>query len=78
MARGDFETLSKHGQRVNRVEGEEELSQGYASKDEAIQEGRRLANEHGTRHTLRDAEPIGVVTDEQDDDDEVIGSKDVP
>ncbi|MDQ0614723.1 hypothetical protein QF046_002364 [Microbacterium sp. W4I4] len=66
MTRGDVETLSKHGQWVNRVEGEEELSQGYASKEEAIEEGRRLAEATGSMHTVRDAQPTGVVTDEQD------------
>ncbi|MEV7632714.1 DUF2188 domain-containing protein [Microbacterium sp. NPDC089318] len=65
MARGDVETLSKNGQWVNRVEGEEELSQGYASKEEAIEEGRRRAEASGTRHTVQDADPTGVVTDEQ-------------
>jgi hypothetical protein len=70
MARGDVETLSKHGQWVNRVEGEEELSQGYASKEEAIEEGRRLAEATGSAHTVRDAQPTGVVTDEQDPEDE--------
>jgi len=66
MARGDVETVSKNGQWVNRVEGEAELSQGYASKEEAIEEGARLAAETGARHTVRDAPPTGVVTDEQD------------
>ena len=65
MARGDVETMSKHGQWVNRVEGEEELSQGYASKDEAIEEGRALAERTGGRHRLRDEPATGVATDEQ-------------
>ena len=47
MARGDVETVSKNGQWVNRVEGEAELSQGYASKEEAVEEGARLAAETG-------------------------------
>ncbi|WP_309127068.1 DUF2188 domain-containing protein [Microbacterium sp.] len=62
---GDVVTMSKRGQWVNRVEGEEELSQGYATKEEAIDAGRRMAEESGTRHRVVDAEPTGVVTDEQ-------------
>lgn len=69
MARGDVETISKNGQWVNRVEGEEELSQGYASKEEALEEGARLAGETGAQHTLRDAPATGVVTDEQEPDE---------
>ncbi|WP_336644672.1 DUF2188 domain-containing protein [Microbacterium sp. USHLN186] len=68
MAHGDIETLSKNGQWVNRVEGEEQLSQGYASKEEAVEEGRRRAAENGTRHSVREAAPTGVVTDEQNPD----------
>ncbi|MGB3373724.1 MAG: DUF2188 domain-containing protein [Microbacterium sp.] len=66
MARGDVETISKDGQWVNRVEGEEELSQGYASKEEAIEEGRRLAAATLSQHTVRDEPATGVVTDEQE------------
>ena len=82
MARGDVETISKNGQWVNRVEGEEELSQGYASKEEAVEEGARLAAETGTQHTVRDAPATGVVTDEQETDegseDDVIEVEDLP
>jgi|GEM_PF-1226716 len=69
MARGDVETISKNGQWVNRVEGEEELSQGYASKEEALEEGAKLAAQTGAQHTVRDAPATGVVTDEQEPDD---------
>ncbi|MFC7787835.1 DUF2188 domain-containing protein [Microbacterium sp. MAHUQ-60] len=84
MARGDVETVSKNGQWVNRVEGEAELSQGYASKEEAVEEGARLAAETGARHTVRDAPATGVVTDEQESDgadssgDDVIDVEDLP
>lgn len=63
---GDIVTMSKRGQWVNRVEGEEELSQGYATREEAVEAGRRMAEEAGTNHRVIDAEPTGVVTDEQD------------
>jgi len=80
---GDVVTMSKRGQWVNRVEGEEELSQGYATKEEAVDAGRRMAEEAGTRHHVIDAEPTGVVTDEQDADDadrddDVIDVEDLP
>lgn len=85
---GDVVTISKRGQWVNRVEGDEELSQGYATKEEAIEAGRRLAEASGTRHRIVDAEPTGAVTDEsgapganadeEDADDDVIEVKDLP
>lgn len=83
MARGDVETISKNGQWVNRVDGEAEFSQGYASKEEAIEEGARLAAETGAHHTVRDAPATGVVTDEQETDrdggpDDVIDVEDLP
>lgn len=83
MARGDVETISKNGQWVNRVEGEEEFSQGYASKEEAIEEGARLAAETGAQHMVRDAPATGAVTDEQETDrdggpDDVIEVEDLP
>ncbi|MDT0157869.1 DUF2188 domain-containing protein [Microbacterium sp. ARD32] len=83
MALGDVETLSKNGQWVNRVEGEDELSQGYASKEEAVEEGRRLALAAGTVHTVDDAPPTGVITDqqdagEQDADGDTIQVEDLP
>ena len=65
MAHGDVETVSKRGQWVNRVEGEEELSQGFASREEAIEEGRRLAEASGTAHRVVPSASTGVATDEQ-------------
>jgi hypothetical protein len=64
MAEGDVETRSNRGQWENRVEGEPERSRSYASRDEAIEEGRRLAEELGSTHTVIDSEPTGVITDE--------------
>ncbi len=85
---GDVVTLSKRGQWVNRVEGEEELSQSYASKEEAVEAGRSMAEAAGARHVVLDSEPTGVVTDEQDEadaaagggdpDDDVVEVKDLP
>lgn len=63
MADGDVETIDKQGQWVNRVIGEPERSESFSSKEEAIQEGQRLADELGTTHTVQDAESTGVITD---------------
>jgi len=64
MADGDVETIDKRGQWVNRVVGEPERSQSYASKEEAVEAGQALAHELGTDHVVYDAEPTGVITDE--------------
>lgn len=64
MAHGDIETMDKGGQWINRVEGDPERSASFSSRDEAIEEGRRLAAETGTVHTVHDAIPTGDITDE--------------
>jgi hypothetical protein len=64
MADGDVETLDKGGQWVNRVVGEPELSESFSSRDEAVDAGRALANELGTKHTVKESEPTGVITDQ--------------
>lgn len=64
MSAGDVHTLSKRGQWINRVVGEGEMSRSFSSKQEAVDEGRRLAETLGTEHRVVDAEPTGVVTDE--------------
>ncbi|MGC5222541.1 DUF2188 domain-containing protein [Micromonospora sp. DT81.3] len=80
MADGDVETRSKRGQWVNRVIGEEDLSQSFSSREEAVEAGQRLADELGTRHSVLDAEPTGVITDGGDVDDDivVVGGDDDP
>jgi hypothetical protein len=64
MADGDVETRSNRGQWENSVEGKPELSQSYASREEAVDAGRELASKLGTNHVVRDSEPTGVITDE--------------
>ncbi|QEO13794.1 DUF2188 domain-containing protein [Agromyces intestinalis] len=64
MADGDVETRSNRGQWENRVEGSPELSQSYASRDEAVDAGRELAATLGSQHVVVDSEPTGVITDE--------------
>ncbi|MCU1545844.1 MAG: hypothetical protein JWP30_944 [Homoserinimonas sp.] len=61
---GDVETLSKRGQWVNRVVGDAAESSSFASKEEAMEVGRLLATERGTRHVVRNAQPTGAITDE--------------
>lgn len=63
MAKGDVETMDKRGQWVNRVVGEPERSESFASKDEAVAAGEALAKELGTKHTVQDASPEGAITD---------------
>jgi hypothetical protein len=67
---GDVETLSKRGQWVNRVIGGEELSESFATKEEAVHAGRTLATELGSNHVVRESEPTGVITDEDPASDE--------
>ena len=64
MADGDVETRSNRGQWENSVEGRPELSQSYASREEAVDAGRELATRLGTNHAVRESEPTGVITDE--------------
>lgn len=64
MADGDVETRSNRGQWENVVEGSPELSQSFASRDEAIDAGRELAATLGSHHTVRESAPTGVITDE--------------
>jgi len=63
MAEGDVETRSNRGQWENQVEGRPELSQSFASREEAIDAGGRLAAELGAHHEVRDAEPTGAIID---------------
>jgi hypothetical protein len=64
MRDGDVITVSKRGQWVNRVIGGEELSESFASRDEAVDAGRSLALQLGSRHVVVESEPTGVITDE--------------
>lgn len=65
MQDGDVITVSKRGQWVNRVIGGEELSESFASRDEAVDAGRSLALQLGSQHVVVESEPTGVITDEQ-------------
>jgi len=57
-------TRSNRGQWENHVPGHPELSSSFASKEEAVDAGRGVADELGVHHVVEDAEPTGVITDE--------------
>lgn len=63
MAEGDVETIDKQGQWVNRVVGSNEMSTSYSSKEEALEAGRSLAEQLGSRHIVVESESTGVITD---------------
>jgi hypothetical protein len=65
MNDGDVETMSKRGQWVNRVIGGAELSESFRSKEEAIDAGRSLAAQLGSRHVVDESEETGAITDEE-------------
>lgn len=64
MAQEEVHTRSNRGQWENYVEGRPELSASFSSKEEAIDQGRALADELGTHHSVVDAAPTGAITDE--------------
>ena len=71
MSHLDVVTKDKQGQWVNEVEGANELSQSFSSRDEAVAAGRDFAEQHGSRHSVEDAVPSGVITDGGAPDDDV-------
>ncbi|KQM40705.1 hypothetical protein ASE56_07915 [Microbacterium sp. Leaf203] len=64
MSQNDVTTRSNRGQWENTVEGRPELSASFSGREEAIDQGRAVADELGSQHIVEDAEPTGVVTDE--------------
>jgi len=60
-------TRSNRGQWENAVEGRPELAASYSSREEAVDEGRALADSLGVRHIVEDAEATGAITDPQED-----------
>lgn len=67
----DVVTKDKRGQWVNEVEGANELSLGFSSREEAVTAGRVFAEQHGSRHVVEDAVPSGAITDGGAPDDDV-------
>ncbi|WP_307209902.1 DUF2188 domain-containing protein [Microbacterium testaceum] len=64
MSENDVTTRSNRGQWENSVEGRPELSASFSSREEAVDQGRAVADELGSRHLVEDAEPTGAVTGE--------------
>lgn len=64
MSENDVTTRSNRGQWENSVEGRPELSASFSSREEAVDQGRAVADELGSQHIVEDAEPTGAVTDE--------------
>ncbi|MGO2746665.1 DUF2188 domain-containing protein [Microbacterium sp.] len=71
MSHLDVVTKDKQGQWVNEVEGANELSQSFSSRDEAVAAGRDFAEQHGSEHSVENAVPTGVITDGGAPDDDV-------
>lgn len=63
MSTHEVMTRSNRGQWETVVEGRPELSQSFSSKEEAIDLGRAIADEHGLHHIVLDSEPTGTITD---------------
>lgn len=64
MSQNDVTARSNRGQWENAVEGRPDLSASFSSREEAVDQGRAIADELGSQHTVEDAEPTGAVTDE--------------
>jgi hypothetical protein len=60
-------TRSNRGQWETTVEGRADLSRSYSSRGEAIDAGRTIADELGSKHVVHDAEPTGAIIDPQEE-----------
>ncbi len=65
MSQNDVTTRSNRGQWENVVEGRPDLSASFSSREEAIDQGRAVADDLGSRHVVEEAEPTGAPTDER-------------
>jgi hypothetical protein len=59
-------TRSNRGQWEIVVEGRPELSRSCSSREEAVDEGRTIADQLGWNHVVEEADPTGVITDPQE------------
>lgn len=77
MSNLDVVTKDKQGQWVNEVEGANELSLSFSSREEAVEAGQDFALRNGSRHSVEDAVPSGVITDggAPEDDVTVVGER---
>ncbi|WP_229403204.1 DUF2188 domain-containing protein [Micromonospora okii] len=53
MAKGDVDTYHEDGQWKNRPEGNQQASSTHATKDEAQDRGREMAQDRGVEHVIK-------------------------
>lgn len=53
MPQGDIETFHKNDQWFNRIEGTDEMTEGYRTKGQAAEVGREMAKERKVEHIIR-------------------------
>ena len=63
MPRGDIETLHHDGKWHNVVEGTDQVSEPFDTKDEAVAEGRAMAQDLEVEHVVKDLD--GTVAERQ-------------
>lgn len=51
--RGDIETLHKDGKWYNVVEGTDQVSEGFDTKEQAVAEGRAMAQDLKVEHIIK-------------------------
>jgi Uncharacterized protein conserved in bacteria (DUF2188) len=52
MADGFVHTVFKDGQWINEIEGGKKFGAGYATKEDAVEAGRRQAQQDATEHVV--------------------------
>ncbi|WP_447946481.1 DUF2188 domain-containing protein [Microbacterium lacticum] len=62
----DVVTWSNRGQWEVVVEGRPELDRSFSSREEAVDQGRALADELGVAHRVEESDATGVITDPQE------------
>lgn len=53
MPQGDVETLHKDGKWHNAIEGSDQVSEPFDTKEEAVAEGRAMAQDLGVEHIIK-------------------------
>jgi hypothetical protein len=62
----DVVTRSNRGQWETVVAGRPELDRSFSSREEAVDQGRALADELGMAHRVEQSDATGVITDPQE------------
>jgi len=60
---GDVETYHEAGQWKNKVEGNSQASSVHETKDDALAAGRRMAQDHGGEHIIKNMD--GTIGEKQ-------------